>query len=158
MKRCELTSCLATTAVAGSGAGWAQSDEAAKRLEKLAAMKSLRGLFTLPQRITAVFPHPGPLPPKGGEGKPSSAPRTSAPRTSAPRNDDAAALARHLEHQLVHSTHEPRRILELPAFCEERLVEQEVAPVGEARLFLVQALHHRMRRIDFEDRLGLGRF
>src|SRR5712691_11188425 len=74
---------------------------------------------------------------------------------SASRNDDAAALARHLEHQLVHSTHEPRRILELPAFGEERLVEKEVAPVGEARLFLVQALHHRMRRIDLEDRLGL---
>src|SRR2546425_1442535 len=77
---------------------------------------------------------------------------------SAPRNDDAAALARHLEHQLVHSAHEPGRILELPAFGEKRLVEQEVAPVGEARLFLVQALHHRMRRIDLEDRLGLGRF
>src|SRR6267143_5968740 len=74
---------------------------------------------------------------------------------SAPRNDDAAALARHLEHQLVHSTHEPGRILELPAFGEERLVEQQIPPVGEARLFLVQALHHRMRRIDLEDRLRL---
>src|SRR5258708_19816055 len=73
----------------------------------------------------------------------------------APRNDDAAALARHLEHQLVHSTHEPRRILELPALGEERLVEEQIPPVGEARLFLVQALHHGMRRIDFEDRLGL---
>src|SRR5712691_11983840 len=74
---------------------------------------------------------------------------------SAPRNDDAAALARHLEHQLVHSTHEPRRILELPTLGEERLVEEQVPPVGEARLFLVQALHHRMRRIDLEDRLRL---
>src|SRR6266853_479192 len=77
---------------------------------------------------------------------------------SAPRNDEAAALARHLEHQLVHAAHEPGRILELPALGEERLVEEQISPVGEARLLLVQALHHRMRRIDLEDRLRLRSF
>src|SRR5438874_13072481 len=74
---------------------------------------------------------------------------------SASRNDDAAALARHLEHQLVHAAHEPGGIVELPAFGEECLVEEQVPPVGEARLFLVQAPYHGMRRIDLEDRLHL---
>src|SRR5216110_1734355 len=77
---------------------------------------------------------------------------------SAARNDDAAALARHLEHQLVHAAHEPGRVLELPALGEERLVEEQIPPVCEARLFRAQALHHGMRRIDFEDRLGLRSF
>src|SRR5437016_8080485 len=71
---------------------------------------------------------------------------------SASGNDDAAALARHLEHQLVHAAHEPGGVVELPALGEERLVEEQVPPVGEACLLLVQALHHGMRRIDLEDR------
>src|SRR5437762_14224556 len=41
------------------------------------------------------------------------------------------------------------------SFGEERLVEEQVPPVGEARLFLVQAPYHGMRRIDLEDRLHL---
>src|SRR6266568_9039915 len=77
---------------------------------------------------------------------------------SPPRNYDAAALARHLEHQLVHAANEPGGVFELSALGEERLVEEEVAPVREARLFFLQPLHHRMRGIDLEDRLRLRRF
>src|SRR5882762_796948 len=70
---------------------------------------------------------------------------------SASRNDNAAALARHLEHQLVHAAHEPGGVLELPSLGEERLVEEEISPVGETRLLFVQAPHHGMRRVDLQD-------
>src|SRR6266700_6247429 len=77
---------------------------------------------------------------------------------SPPRNDDAAALARHLEHQLVHAANEPGGVFELPALGEQSLVEEEAAPVREARFFLVQAFDHRMRRVDLEDRFRLWHF
>ena len=44
------------------------------------------------------------------------------------------------------------------AFREERLIEQDVAPVREQRLvrLLLQSLHNRVIRVDLQDRLAGG--
>jgi Family of unknown function (DUF6152) len=57
---------------------------------------------------------------------------------------------------LVEPPDECARVLELPAFGEERLVEEDVAPVAEPRFvrLLLKALHDRVLRIDLQDRLA----
>src|SRR5262245_11983116 len=58
------------------------------------------------------------------------------------------------EHQLVQASDERRRVLELTAFGERRLIEQDVTPIGEpcGVAFVLQPLHDRMMRVDLEDR------
>ena len=64
----------------------------------------------------------------------------------------------HGEHQVVEAFDESRRIVELPSFGKQRLIEQDVAPVAEARPvgFVFQALHQRMMRVDLQNRLVAG--
>ena len=59
------------------------------------------------------------------------------------------------EHQFIETLDERRRILELTAFGQRRLVEQDVAPVGEPRLvrLVVQPPDDGMAGIDLEHRL-----
>src|SRR4051812_24414865 len=66
------------------------------------------------------------------------------------------ASAREREHQLVQAPDECGRIFQLSTLGEQRLIEQDEAPVREARLLALraQALHQRVMRVDLEDRLG----
>ncbi len=68
-------------------------------------------------------------------------------------------LGRHRQRQqqLVHPLDEARRIVELAAFCQERLIEQEARPVIESGRFRSQLRDQRMLRVDLQDRLALGR-
>src|SRR6266545_3751549 len=147
MKCRALTSCLRARGVADSGAGCAHRlDAKTPTAAKTLSSRRKRGIAL--KGITHPLT-PALSPASAGERELYNSP---------PRNDDAAALARHLEHQLVHAADESGGVFELSALGEERLVEEEVAPIGEARFFLVQTLHHRVRGIDLEDRLRLRRF
>jgi TonB family protein len=50
------------------------------------------------------------------------------------------------------------RIVELAAFGEHGLLEQYGRPVVELGFLVLEAQHHWMLRVDFENRLGAGRF
>src|SRR5690606_20055173 len=62
----------------------------------------------------------------------------------------------HVGLQLVQAPDEGARSLQLPTLGKQCLVEQQVAPVGEARirLLLAQALHQRMVGFDPQDGLA----
>jgi len=48
--------------------------------------------------------------------------------------NDSGFVASHGKHQFVQAFDERRGIIELPAFGQQRLVEQDMAPVAEACL------------------------
>ena len=63
----------------------------------------------------------------------------------------------HFQHQMVDPPDKPRRIVQLPALCQQSLVEKHGCPVIEMFFFFLQAHYHRMVRIDFQDGLCRGR-
>ena len=49
------------------------------------------------------------------------------------------------------------RVVELPAFCQQCLIEQYSNPIVEVLFFLFQTHHHRVAWVNFHDRLCSGR-
>src|SRR5687768_13890677 len=97
------------------------------------------------------------------ETRPTSCPwpwrgrHADPPDGSTARDPDLRwALARQRQHQLVQPLDEAGGVLELPAFRQQRLVEQDVTPVGEAgRVGLrLQPLDDWMAGVDLEHRPG----
>ncbi len=57
------------------------------------------------------------------------------------------------QQQRVGPLHEARRIFQRTTFREQRLIEQQMAPVVEIRAVGVQVLHERVLRVHFQDRM-----
>ena len=79
--------------------------------------------------------------------------RKTLPNQGKPAVRANSILVEH-QHQLVHALDEPGRILELAAFGEQRLVEQQVGPVVEACSSASSSAAARAdARVDLQDRL-----
>src|SRR5262249_25630729 len=75
-------------------------------------------------------------------------------RTSRPGASPSAALRLELGQELVQALHERGRILELPAFCEHGLLEQQKAQALEPAIvaLVLEAANERVLRIELEAR------
>ncbi len=98
------------------------------------------------------------LPGRCGQGHPQDQPLTMAAEltvapTASETTETLLAAGRHRQQHLIHAPNEARRVFELPAFGQKRLVEQQVRPVVEARFLELEPGHQRMLRVDLENGL-----
>src|SRR5579863_9379650 len=81
-----------------------------------------------------------------------------APGLAAWRPDPWPRAAGERQHQLVEPAHEGAGVVELTPFGQHRLVEKDMAPIGESlRVGLaLEPLYQRVLRIDLQDGPAAG--